>query len=234
LPKVWSEPDRCGPNATLYLDDPELRVIQDLGPAGRSKAIIEGVIATMKALEVATTLNIVSLDSEVRVNALGQERDALTAKVAALEEDARSQKFVAEERDRQIAALRQQIEETQMSLTTANAKKVSLGEEKVSLEAALKRASMPGEDETEFIAALSRVDLVDRVGELEGSLLDAVQLGFNRAVAQLKVVNPGVELCVEGLHHLSDVEDGVIKPPPVFEEGEEEGHVERARPDEGL
>ena len=47
LPKVWSEPDRCGPNATLFLDDPELRVIHELGPAGRSKAIAEGVIATI-------------------------------------------------------------------------------------------------------------------------------------------------------------------------------------------
>jgi len=36
LPKIWYEPDRCGPNTTLFLDDPELRVIHDLGPAGRS------------------------------------------------------------------------------------------------------------------------------------------------------------------------------------------------------
>jgi hypothetical protein len=66
------------------LDDPELRIIQDLGPAGRSKAITDGFIATMKALEVATALNNPSLESEIRVNALAQERDALTAKVAAL------------------------------------------------------------------------------------------------------------------------------------------------------
>ena len=71
LLKVWSEPDRCGPNATIFLDDPELRVIHDLGPAGRIKAITKGVIATMKALEVATTLNNTSLESEIRVNALG-------------------------------------------------------------------------------------------------------------------------------------------------------------------
>jgi len=31
LPKVWSEPDRCGLNATLFLDDPKLRVIHDCG-----------------------------------------------------------------------------------------------------------------------------------------------------------------------------------------------------------
>ena len=63
---------------------------------------------------------------------------------------------------------------------------------------------------------------------LEGSLVEAVQLGFDRAVAQLKVVNPGVDLCVERIHHLSDVEDGVIKPPPDFEE--DVGHVDEARP----
>jgi len=56
-----------------------------------------------------------------------------------------------------------------------------------------------------------RAELVDMIGELEGSLVEAVQLGFDCAVAQLKVVNPGIDLCVEGIHHLSDVEDGVIK-----------------------
>ena len=65
------------------MDDPELRIIHDLGPAGRSKAITDGVIATVKALEVATALNNVSLENEIWVNALGQEKDALTAKVAA-------------------------------------------------------------------------------------------------------------------------------------------------------
>lgn len=39
LPKVWSEPDRCVPQSTLFMDDPKLRAIHDLGPAGRSKAI---------------------------------------------------------------------------------------------------------------------------------------------------------------------------------------------------
>jgi len=100
LPKVWSEPDRCGPNATLFLDDHELPVIHDLGSTGQSKAITKGVLATMKALEVVTDLNNASLENEIRVNALGQEMDALTAKVAALEEDARSKRSVVEELDR--------------------------------------------------------------------------------------------------------------------------------------
>jgi len=111
LPKVWSELDQCGPHSTLFLDDPELRIIQDLGPAGWSKAITYGVIATMKALEVATALNNPSLESEIWVNALAQERDALAVKVADLEDEARSKRSVAEERDRRFAVVEKQLAE---------------------------------------------------------------------------------------------------------------------------
>jgi len=45
-------------------------------------------------------------------------------------------------------------------------------------------------------------------------------------------VNPGIDLCVEGIHHLSDVEDGVMKPLPDLEE--DMGHVDEARPKEAL
>ena len=116
LRKVWPEPDRCGPNATLFLNDPELRVIHDLGPASRSMTITKGIIATMKALMVATTLNNASLESEIRVNALAQERDAMTARVVALEEEARRKRSVAEERDCQFAVMEEQLAEARTAL----------------------------------------------------------------------------------------------------------------------
>jgi hypothetical protein len=216
LPKLWSEPELCGPQSTLFLDDPELKIIQDLGPAGRSKAITDGVIATMKALEVTAALNNASLEVEVWVDALVRERDALTARVTALEEDQRSKRSVAEECDRQLASFKEQLFGAQTALEQATLSSRKLAEEKVSLEEALKKADLPGEDEAE--------NLVDRIGELEGSLVDAVKLGFDRAVAQLKVVNPGIELNVDGIHPLSEVEDGVITPPPDPEE--DNGHVE--------
>jgi hypothetical protein len=68
---------------------------------------------------------------------------------------------------------------------------------------------------------------VDRIGELEGSLVNAVKLGFDRAVAQLKVVNPDIELNVGGIHPLSEVKDGMITPPPDREEND--GHVDDAQ-----
>jgi hypothetical protein len=149
LPKVWSEPELCGPQSTLFLDDPKLKIIQDLGPAGRSKAITDRVIATMKALEVVAALNNASLESEVRVDALARERDALTAKVAALEEDQRSKRSAAEERDRQLAVLKEQLTEARTSLNQAADSSRKLAEEKVSLEEALKKEDLPREDETE-------------------------------------------------------------------------------------
>jgi hypothetical protein len=96
----------------------------------------------------------------------------------------------------------------------------------------LKKADLPGPDEPEDLAALRRADIVDRVSELEGSLLEAVVLGFSRAVAQLKVVNPGIDLIVEGIHPLSEVQDGVISWPPAQEE--DPGHVDEPGPDEAL
>jgi hypothetical protein len=172
----------------------------------------------MKALEVAAALNNASLESEVRVDALAREKDALSAKVAALEEDQRSKRSVAEERDRQLAALKEQLAEAQGALGQAAESSRRLAEEKATLEEALRKADLPGEDEGEDLAVLRRAGLVDRIGELEGSLVDAVKLGFDWAVAQLKVVNPGIELNVEGIHPLSKAKDGEITPPPDPEE----------------
>ena len=58
-----------------------------------------------------------------------------------------------------------------------------LAEEKKALEEFLKRVDLHGEDETEDKAVLNHVGLVERVSVLEGSLVDAVKLSFDRAVA---------------------------------------------------
>lgn len=82
-----------------------MRIIEDLRPAERIKAITNGVIATIKALEVATTLNNASLESEIRANALAQEKDDLITKVVALEGEVRSNRSVYEECDRQFVVV---------------------------------------------------------------------------------------------------------------------------------
>lgn len=44
-----------------------------------------------------------------------------------------------------------------------------LDQDKLALEESLKKADLPGEDETDDIAVLRRADLVERVSLLEGS-----------------------------------------------------------------
>ena len=98
------------------MDDHELRVIHDLGPAGRSKTIIEGVIATMKALEVATVLNKASLEGKIRVNALSKERDALVAQVSQLEGDVADKRSVAKECCCQVAIVEKKLVDARAAL----------------------------------------------------------------------------------------------------------------------
>jgi hypothetical protein len=68
LPRVWSESDRFGPQALLYLGDSELKAIRDLGTAGRARAVTEGVVDAMRALEVVVFLNNSSMEETVLSN----------------------------------------------------------------------------------------------------------------------------------------------------------------------
>jgi len=65
LPRVWSESDSFGPRPSLFLSDPELKAILDLGTAGRSRAVTEGVVIAMKALEIAVYMNNSSIEEDV-------------------------------------------------------------------------------------------------------------------------------------------------------------------------
>jgi hypothetical protein len=130
FPNVWSKPECYGPNTVLYPSDQELRVIQDLGAAGRSRAMIEGIIVAMKALQVAAVLNSTSIEGEVKVDLLRKERDDLQSKVSQMEEDAVKSK---KDLDSRIAALEKQVD-AQSSLEREVEAKTKLAEEDKSLE----------------------------------------------------------------------------------------------------
>jgi len=108
LPNVWSEPDRYGPATTFYLSDLELKVIQDLGTAGWSRAMTEGIIAALKALKIAVVVNNSSTEGEVMTEVLGKERDILLAKVSKMEEDATK---ANKDSDARVVELKKQLEE---------------------------------------------------------------------------------------------------------------------------
>ena len=82
--------------------------------------------------------------------------------------------------------------------------------EKKALEDALHDTSMTGEDETEDTTELARPALVYRIEELERNLVGAARHGFDNAVDQLKVVNPGVEFRTDIIHFLKYVRNEEI------------------------
>jgi len=87
LPNVWSKPDRFGPQSSMLLSDPELKVIHDLGVAGRSQVMTEGIIGAMKALEIAVVLNNSSTEGMVRTDEVAKERDKVLAKKEKLDKE---------------------------------------------------------------------------------------------------------------------------------------------------
>jgi chromosome segregation ATPase len=64
----------------------------------------------------------------------------------------------------------------------------------------------------------TRAALVSRIFELEAQQLDIAKSSFDNAIAQLMVLNPGVDMVVAGASELKEVHDVVIVSPPPEEE----------------
>ncbi|PNX62193.1 hypothetical protein L195_g052846, partial [Trifolium pratense] len=94
--------------------------------------------------------------------------------------------------------------------------KVLIGE----LEGKLERLQVTGvveEEEKELdpqgaYASSSRAALIAKIQELESNMIAAASFSFNNAVAQLRILNPG--LIEEGLDEEKEVRDGAIVTPP--------------------
>jgi cell division protein FtsB len=85
----------------------------------------------------------------------------------------------------------------------------------------LKLAMAPAEDETDNTKDLStRAELVARVRKLGDSVLAGMKHGWKNAISQIKVVNPGVELSLEGMRVFREVVDGQIVLPERYKDAE--------------
>ena len=63
-------------------------------------------------------------------------------------------------------------------------------------------------------ALITKRYLIVRSRVLEQDVMDTLSYGFNTAVEQLKILNPEVELMVEGVGPFNQVVDGKIFYPP--------------------
>ncbi|GAU49404.1 hypothetical protein TSUD_92500 [Trifolium subterraneum] len=67
-------------------------------------------------------------------------------------------------------------------------------------------------------AKFSRADLIAKIYQIGDTQLDIASSSFQNALAQVQVLNPGIQLVTEGLDELKDVRDGQIATPPLDEE----------------
>ena len=193
----------------MFLSDPELKVICDLGVAGRTRAVTEGVVSAMKALEIAVYMNNSSTEEVVRSDALAREKEMLSKRIADMEAELVASRKVSAEKDKMLAFLEKKADSATRYYQELKEVHALFAAEKEALENALCN-SRPGEDETEDTAVLARPALVYRIEELERNLGGAARHGFDNVLDQLKVLNPDVEFCVEGIHFLKYVENGKI------------------------
>ena len=77
----------------------------------------------------------------------------------------------------------------------------------------LKIAMEPAEGEPESVTDLhTRADFIARIQILESDCIDALAYGFEAALNQMSVLNPGLN--TKGTRVLSQVVDGRVVPPP--------------------
>jgi vacuolar-type H+-ATPase subunit I/STV1 len=210
---VWSQSGRFGPQALLYLGESELKAIRDLGPAGRSCGVTGEVVGAMRALEVAVFLNNSSMEETVHADALIREREETSMRISGLEAEVAALRAGTVVKENKITLLEEQAESASRYHRELNKVRARFAAERKALEDALRDVIQPGEDETEDTAMLGCLALVYRLEELKRNLIGVARHGFDNAIEQLKVVNPGVQFRVDGIYFLKYVWNGEIVEP---------------------
>ncbi|GAU28895.1 hypothetical protein TSUD_293470 [Trifolium subterraneum] len=95
----------------------------------------------------------------------------------------------------------------------------------------LRQMMTSSEDEPEHVRGLvTRAELVGEIRAQMGKVFESAKYSFNNAVAQLKIVNPG--LVTEGTGMLRKVENGEIVIPDKYKQMEQEEEEEEAEEDQ--
>jgi len=168
--------------------------------------VTEGVIAAMKALEVVVYMNNSSTKEVVPSDALAWKKEVMSKRIAELETELAASRKAASEKDKVLAFLEKKADFANRYYQELKEVCAKFAVEKKALENAL-RDSRPGEDDTDDTTVLAHLALVYGIEELERNLVGVAHHGFDNALDQLKVVNPGVEFRVDGIHFLKYVEN---------------------------
>jgi Skp family chaperone for outer membrane proteins len=204
-------------------------IMNDMGPESLGNVIAEASVASMKLLEVANFLN-------QRERQFVEERSTMEKKMQSMEKsykkmdaELKKARLSFRELETNYAAYKDkyqlQVELTQ-TLASKEAEVEDLSKEKegliarvAELEGQLQKLSIPDEEEKredphgEF-TNISRGSLIKQLMEAQSSAVDMATSSFQNVVAQVQILNAGVELKLDGLDECKEVFDGVIRTPP--------------------
>jgi hypothetical protein len=215
-------------NTEVIIPEADQAIMADMGQESMKAVIAESSMHCMKLMEVANFLN-------VREKQFVEERSKMEKKVGNMERnykkmeaDMKKVRLEYEELGASYDAYKDKYQ-LQLELTqTLQAKETeveSLSKEKedlvarvAELEGKLQQLSIPDEEEKkedpfgEFTST-SRGSLIHQLIDAQNSAVDMASSSFQNAVAQIQVLNAGIELKLDGLDECKVVLDGTIQAP---------------------
>ncbi|GAU47705.1 hypothetical protein TSUD_177100 [Trifolium subterraneum] len=233
LPPAIGSPDLVK-KSPVSLSDAEQAIMNDMGPEALKNELADAMVATFKLMEISSFIN-------GRECKYLEERDAAREEAVLANqrlEQAKVNHAAYKEKYTLQAGLVTKLAEKEMEAARLVGEKAELEgrvkdltTEKETLEGKVRDlesrpcSSGTAPDADELVVnpngdykGFTRAALVSRIFELEGKELDVAKSSFDNAVAQLMVLNPGVELIVEGASELKEVQDGAIVSPSPDEE----------------
>ncbi|GAU17023.1 hypothetical protein TSUD_37810 [Trifolium subterraneum] len=233
LPPAIGSPDLVK-KSPVALSEAEQAIMNDMGPEALKNELADAMVAAFKLMEISSFLN-------------GRECKYLEERDAAREEAVLANQRLEQAKVNHAAYKEKYTLQAGLvtKLAEKETEAARLVGEKAELEGRIKdlvteRDTLAGKvkdlesrpcssgtapDADELVIdpngeykGFTRAALVSRIFELEGKELDVAKSSFDNAVAQLMVLNPGVDLVVEGASEQKEVLDGVIVSPSPDEE----------------
>ncbi|GAU31174.1 hypothetical protein TSUD_315990 [Trifolium subterraneum] len=220
--------------SSVSISDAEKAIMDDMGPEALKNELTDAMVSAFKLMEISSYLNGRECKYLAERNSTKEEAALLRQSL----EQAKVNHAAYKEKFKLQAGLVTQLTEKEQEAARLTTEKEKLeGQvkdlitERGTLEGNVKAlesrsgSSSAAPDSDELVVdpngeyrGFTRAALVSRIFELEAQQLDAAKSSFDNVVAQLMVLNPGVDLVVEGASELKEVQDGVIVSPAVEED----------------
>ncbi|GAU46657.1 hypothetical protein TSUD_184450 [Trifolium subterraneum] len=204
---------------TVKVNPADQTILTSMGPESIRNMVAESSVAVFKLLKITTFLNgreckYLKERDEARANA----KD-FGERLTVVEQDLSSQTKAFEDSQAKVTKLEKELKEAREEERKPKEKVAELEEQLSCL------SLTPTVDEEEkkldpegTYANFSQAVLVAKIYQIGDLQLEVASSSFRNALAQLQVLNPGVQLVTEGLDEFKEVRDGHIATPPLDEE----------------